>query len=148
MDIAAINAQTSATPAADPSATSATYAGSPIGTDVFLNLVVTQLRNQNPLEPVQGADFVAQLAQIGTLEQSLKLNDNLLDLLGRDGPRALAEAAQLVGRAIEYADPATGEVLPGIVSSVALEEGAVVLDVGAETPVPLDNLIKIDNGLF
>jgi flagellar hook assembly protein FlgD len=118
----------------------------PLGEDVFLNLVVTQLRNQNPLEPTSGSDFVAQLAQLGTLEQTQLLNENLLAAIGKSGPETLAQIAQLVGRKIEYVDPSSGQVLPGLVSSVALENGEVVLDVGAADPVPLSALSRIVNG--
>ena len=45
--------------------------------DEFLNLLVTQLRNQDPLDPVKQEDFLSQLAQFSTLEGVENLNTNL-----------------------------------------------------------------------
>jgi flagellar basal-body rod modification protein FlgD len=44
-----------------------------LGEDAFLQLLVTQLKNQNPLDPLNGTDFVAQLAQFSTLEQTTQI---------------------------------------------------------------------------
>lgn len=45
-----------------------------LGKDDFLRLLVTQLRNQNPLEPMEADDFSAQLAQFSSLEQLSNMN--------------------------------------------------------------------------
>jgi flagellar basal-body rod modification protein FlgD len=45
--------------------------------DDFLKLLVTQLRNQNPLSPMKDEEFVAQLAQFSSLEQLQNMNENL-----------------------------------------------------------------------
>jgi flagellar basal-body rod modification protein FlgD len=43
----------------------------PLGRDAFLTMLVAQLKNQDPLNPMQGSDFSAQLAQFSSLEQLL-----------------------------------------------------------------------------
>ena len=43
----------------------------------FIQLLVAQLKNQNPLNPADGTQFVTQLAQFTTLEQSLQMNSSL-----------------------------------------------------------------------
>jgi flagellar basal-body rod modification protein FlgD len=48
-----------------------------LGKDEFLNLLVTQLRFQNPLEPLKDTDFIAQLAQFSSLEQLSNINTSL-----------------------------------------------------------------------
>ncbi|MGJ5820746.1 flagellar hook assembly protein FlgD [Paludibaculum fermentans] len=45
--------------------------------DVFLQLLVAQLKNQNPMSPADGVEFVAQLAQFTELEQSLSMSQDL-----------------------------------------------------------------------
>jgi flagellar basal-body rod modification protein FlgD len=45
--------------------------------DVFLQLLVAQLKNQDPLKPQDGAEFVAQLAQFSNLEQSIATREDL-----------------------------------------------------------------------
>lgn len=49
----------------------------PLGRDAFLNLLVTQLQNQDPTQPQADGEFLAQLAQFSTLEQMQKMNDKL-----------------------------------------------------------------------
>jgi flagellar basal-body rod modification protein FlgD len=137
MDVNSINAAlTSAT------ATSGTSEKSGLGKDAFLKLVVTQLQNQNPLDPIGNSDFLAQLAQFGSLEQSQQLNENLTELLAKSGAESLSEAANLVGRSIEFSD-SSGRQVPGIVSAVSLRSGAVYLDVGTGSDVPLSSLVRI-----
>lgn len=56
--------------------------------DAFLRLLVTQMANQNPLEPTSDTDFIAQLAQFTTLEQMTALSETMMagqayDLVGK-----------------------------------------------------------------
>jgi flagellar basal-body rod modification protein FlgD len=48
-----------------------------MGKDAFLKILLTQLRYQNPLEPVKDTDFIAQMAQFSSLEQMQNMNKNL-----------------------------------------------------------------------
>ena len=48
--------------------------------DAFLNLLITQLQNQDPLNPTDSVEFTAQLAQFSSLEQLGNVNDNLKQL--------------------------------------------------------------------
>lgn len=49
-----------------------------LGKDAFLKLLITQLRNQDPLNPMEDKEFIAQMAQFSTLEQMQELNKNIL----------------------------------------------------------------------
>lgn len=49
-----------------------------LGKDSFLKLLITQLRNQDPLNPMEDKEFIAQMAQFSTLEQMQELNKNIL----------------------------------------------------------------------
>jgi len=56
--------------------------------EVFLQLLVAQIRNQNPLNPANGTEFVAQLAQFSELEATLAMRRDvarILDVLGSGG---------------------------------------------------------------
>jgi flagellar basal-body rod modification protein FlgD len=75
--IAAI-ANASAAPAANPnSTTGATGSSSALNKDMFLQLLVAQLKNQDPLNPTDGTQFVTQLAQFQQLEQSVNTGQDI-----------------------------------------------------------------------
>lgn len=71
-----------------------------LGKDQFLNLLVAQLNNQNPLEPQGNGEFIAQLAQFSTVEGVEKLNASMETILsGYQSSQAL-QASSLVGRKV------------------------------------------------
>ncbi|MCA8925542.1 MAG: hypothetical protein KDD82_27285 [Planctomycetes bacterium] len=109
--------------------------------DAFLQLLVEQMRNQDPLEPVGNEDFIAQLAQFTALENSELSADRLGSLVQIE---QLGQGAALVGRKVSYRSPTSGEVLPGIVSGAELTENGVLVDVGGER-VPLANVLRVDD---
>jgi flagellar basal-body rod modification protein FlgD len=71
-----------------------------LGKDAFLQLLVTQLQNQDPLQPMDNTEFVAQLAQFSSLEQLTSVNDQLSSVqLGLISSSNL-QAAGLVGKEV------------------------------------------------
>lgn len=83
-----------------------------IGQQEFLTLLVTQLQNQDPLNPLDSADFSAQLAQFSSLEQLMQINQRLEDL-GDDGSSGQIDPVALLGREVS-----------AVGSSIAVESGA------------------------
>lgn len=63
--------------------TAASHAKKNADINTFMTLLVAQLKNQDPLEPQQGAEFVAQLAQFNSLEQLININDRLNQLVNQ-----------------------------------------------------------------
>ncbi len=75
--------------------------GDELGQDAFLKLMIAQLNNQNPLDPMGNADFIAQLAQFSTVEGIDKLNNTVNKLAdGFESNQAL-QASALVGRVVK-----------------------------------------------
>ncbi|MBP7824103.1 MAG: flagellar biosynthesis protein FlgD, partial [Pseudomonas sp.] len=71
-----------------------------LGKNQFLELLVAQLNNQNPLEPQGNGEFIAQLAQFSQVEGIEKLNSSMGSLLsGYQSSQAL-QASSLVGRKV------------------------------------------------
>ena len=66
----------------------------------FLNLLVAQVSYQDPLNPVEGTDFIAQLATLTGVEQSLKMNDQLAALRAQIGLSAALSESALIGRSV------------------------------------------------
>jgi flagellar basal-body rod modification protein FlgD len=73
--------------------------------DDFLKLLVTQLRNQDPMAPEDPKDFVAQLAQFSSLEQQINSNTNLEALAkaiqGLQQSQTMAQGVSLLGKTVQ-----------------------------------------------
>ena len=81
-------------------ATSAATGNQSLGKDAFLQLLVTQLKNQNPLSPQDNGAFVAQLAQFSSLEGINTLNDSVNAISSNFSSSQALQASSLVGRSI------------------------------------------------
>lgn len=114
--------------------------------NAFLQLLVTQVRNQDPLEPSGGTEYVAQLAQFSSLEQMQNLNDNIVGLALLQQNNALmsqlTSSSALIGQNVEWTDPETGDVHTGQVTSVKIEDGIALLQIDGED-VPLGNVTQV-----
>lgn len=90
-------AATTAAPAAGPSATSANF-------DTFLKMLTTQLRNQDPLNPMEGSDFAVQLATFSGVEQQAQTNKLLAQMAAQIGG-GLGQVASWIGKEIRTTEP-------------------------------------------
>ncbi|WP_370327642.1 flagellar hook assembly protein FlgD [Euzebya sp.] len=72
----------------------------PFGQDMFLKLMVAQLKYQNPLSPMDGSEFMAQTAQFTTVEKLNELTETISASLMND---RLGTATGMIGRDVTYA---------------------------------------------
>jgi flagellar basal-body rod modification protein FlgD len=100
--------------------------GTGLGYDAFLQLLIAQMNNQDPLEPMKSSDYVAQLATFSQVEKSVQMNERLADLLAVS---RLLQAEGLIGRTVSEPD---GE--RGVVASTRISGGGVfaILENGRE----------------
>jgi flagellar basal-body rod modification protein FlgD len=75
-----------------------TKLGDGLGKDSFLQLLMTQMRYQDPMSPADSTESIAQLAQFNTLEQMQNLNDSFTKMLKWS---QMTEASGLIGKKIE-----------------------------------------------
>ena len=68
--------------------------------DTFLNILTTQLKNQNPLEPLDTNEFTAQLVQFTSVEQQLKTNEFLETLMLSSQNSAKTDAVSYIGKEV------------------------------------------------
>ncbi len=101
MQLAAAAAPTSASQNTATSTTSQT-SSTPTIADFgqFLQLFVSQLKNQDPLSPLQGDQFLAETAQFSSVEQLVSLNKQATDSAAAIGLSTRASAASLIGRTV------------------------------------------------
>ena len=103
---------TGAESSADARSTSLNY-------ESFLKLLVAQMKNQDPTEPMDATQQVAQLATFSQVEQTVKTNKNLESLLQRT---SLQEANAVIGRTVTSQDG----TVSGVVKEVALYNDGIV----------------------
>ncbi len=82
------------------SSAASTISENSLGKDDFLQLLVAQLQNQDPLNPADPTEFTAQLAQYSSLEQLFTVNDNLETLTTLSSDMERLSALSLVGRSV------------------------------------------------
>ena len=85
----------------------------------FLKLLIAQMQNQDPLEPMKSSDYVAQLATFSQVEKSVEMNTRLSDVLSAV---QMQQASNLIGQTVTSEDGET----TGIVASAKITDGSVV----------------------
>jgi flagellar basal-body rod modification protein FlgD len=96
-------------------------AGSALGKDAFLQLLVTQLKNQDPLSPTDNTQFVSQMAQFSSLESMQNLNTTVDSLATTYQSSQALQASSLVGRSVIVAsDSAVLDPTKGITGTVGV----------------------------
>jgi len=109
-------------PSNQTSTSSSTKKSDGLGEGDFLNLLITQLKNQNPLDPMKDTDFIAQLANFSNLQQMTNVNTNVSSLLQQQN---IANATAIIGKQVTTSDGKSG-----IVSQVSMASGQVSIYVG------------------
>ncbi len=123
---------------------SATNTASNIQMD-YMNLLITQLQNQNPLEPLDNNEMASQLAQFSQLQQLESMNESFAQVLATT---ELTYANSLIGKEVSFMlETETGatDITSGIVEQIYNNvDGEIFLRVG-DYMFGLENVISIKN---
>ena len=111
-----------------------------VSKDEFLKLFVAQLKNQSPMDPLKGHEFIAQLAQFSSVEQLTSLNASFADNLKF---QQLAGGSEFIGKNADYIDPVVGGVASGGVQGAKVDGDSISLVIGNQD-IPIANV----TGLF
>ena len=106
---------TSATDTARSSATSSTTT-SGVDYNTFLQLLVAEMKNQDPTNPMDTSQYMSQFAQLSTVEQAMQTNSKLDALLSS---QSLSQADGLIGKTVSFTD-STGASFSGKVVSISI----------------------------
>ena len=116
------------------SATSASF-----NQDQFLQLLVAQLQNQDPSNPVESKEFIAQLATFSQLQGIQSLKAPFSEVLKL---QQLTQGTNLIGKTVDYNLPGGGASLTGKVDSVSVLDGKYSLVIGT-AKIGLDQVTNI-----
>jgi len=81
-------------------ATTSSSGNDDLGKDAFLQLLVTQLSNQDPLNPMEDKEFVAELSQFSSLEQLTNLNEGMDNLISATERQDMISAVSFMGKTV------------------------------------------------
>jgi flagellar basal-body rod modification protein FlgD len=114
------------------SSTTTTASGPPdsLDYDAFLQLLIAQMKNQDPTKPTDPSQFVAQLASFSGVEQAIKTNNKLDTMMTS---LALSQAEGFIGRTVASSDGS----MQGTVAGIRIVSGGAVaiLESGQELPL-------------
>ncbi|KQY83121.1 flagellar hook capping protein [Paenibacillus sp. Root52] len=113
-----------------------------LGKDQFLKILITQLQNQDPMQPMEDKEFIAQMAQFSSVEQLVNISSQLKTL-----NQSLGAVSGMIGREISWlssnkAD--NGTLRQGIVDSIVVRDGVQYAKVGNDE-IKLDEIIQVTN---
>jgi flagellar basal-body rod modification protein FlgD len=120
-----------ATTGVDPSIASAyTPSTAPVNpkgqlkSDDFIKLLITQLQNQDPTQPMKNEELLQQVSQIGSLQSQQQLTSSLQDMVMQN---QLAAASGMIGKSVQGLDD-YGDTIGGVVTSVKVVDKKVTLE--------------------
>ena len=90
----------------------------------FIKMMITQLQNQDPLEPAKNQELLAQMSQIGQLQSTTQLQDSLKGLVLQNN---IGSAGNLIGKTVQGLDDQNKPVA-GLVNSVRVQQDQVYLE--------------------
>ncbi len=114
-----------------------------LGKDDFLQLLTTQLKNQDPMNPMEDMDFIGQMAEFSSLEQMLNLNTSVEKIHTAINNNATTQAMMFLGTNVTAEVDDSDEPITGTVSTIGFKDNQPYLKVG-EYAVALDQ-VKLVN---
>ncbi|PLX18346.1 MAG: hypothetical protein C0601_04835 [Candidatus Muiribacterium halophilum] len=101
--------------------------------DAFMNLLITEMKNQDPIDPVDNKEMMSQLASFSSLEQMEKMNSNIEELV-KQSKNPWKDISMFLGQEI-VANTQNGKV-QGSVGSAYVDNGTTYLDVDGVAVLP------------
>ncbi|GAA0365082.1 flagellar hook assembly protein FlgD [Bacillus horti] len=123
------------------------HESSQLGQDAFLKLLLAQLQHQDPLEPLQDREFIAQMAQFSSLEQMTNLNQYMKGFIDFNISTAIVQYSHLIGQKVSYKEDADGLEIDGegIVKGISMKDGMLSIELESGARIPLDSIYKIED---
>jgi flagellar basal-body rod modification protein FlgD len=112
-------------------------------TEDFIRMMITQLQNQDPLEPAKNQELLAQMSQIGQLQSATTLQDSLRSMVMQN---QIASAANMIGKTVQGMDE-YNETVTGVVTSIRVEKDQVHLELDSGRTLPMTRVTHV-SGLW
>jgi flagellar basal-body rod modification protein FlgD len=108
--------------------------------DLFLQILTTQLRNQDPTQPMEDREMIAQMAQFSTLEQISNLNQAFNQFI--DSQQVdISRYSTMINKEVTWTDDVTGKEESGVVKGIIKKDDQFYYQVNDEE-IPVGNIIS------
>lgn len=120
-----------------------------LGKDDFLRLLMAQLQNQDPMNPMEDREFIAQMATFSSLEQMTNLNKSMEGFIKSQNKQQALAMQQYLGsevtwQEVYYVDEEPFvETKTGTVTSISMNEGNAKLITNDGSEISLEQLVKV-----
>lgn len=120
-----------------------------LGKDEFMKLLVAQLQNQDPLNPMEDRDFIAQMTTFSSLEQLMNMSKSIDALLQSQLVSPVIQYSHMIGKEVTYQteDKETGEknITNSKVVSVSQKDGWAILELENGDKIYADSILKVSD---
>lgn len=120
-----------------------------LGKEEFLKILVAQLQNQDPLNPMEDKEFISQMATFSSLEQLMNMSNSIETLVQSQLVSPVIQYSHMIGKEVsyEFEDEETGEkeIMQSTVVSVSQDEGWAILELENGEKVYADAILKVSD---
>lgn len=124
---------------------------SDLGKDEFMRILMAQLQNQDPTNPMEDKEFISQMATFSSLEQMTQMNTAISNLVQNQTVSPVIQNSHLIGKEVSYykINKDSGEVIEpkeivkSNVVAVSEKEGYAVLELENESKIYTDEVLKL-----
>lgn len=119
---------------------------SQLGKDEFLKILMAQLRNQDPLSPLDDKEFIAQMATFSQLEQLMNMSQAIDALVQNQLISPVIQYSHMIGKEVTYIKSdgnGRGEQVTSKVKAVSQKDGWAVLELENGDKIFADSVLKV-----
>lgn len=119
---------------------------SELGKDEFLKILMAQLQNQDPLNPMEDKDFIAQMASFSSLEQLMNMSKSIDMLISNQLISPIIQHSHMIGKEVSYIkEDVTGktELITSLVKAVSQKDGWAIFELENGEKIIADSVVKV-----
>ncbi|QAS50994.1 flagellar hook assembly protein FlgD [Halobacillus litoralis] len=121
-----------------------------LGKDDFLKILMAQIKNQNPLDPMKDKEFISQMTEFSSLEQMTNMSQSLQGFMDSQSMPPLIQYSGLIGKEVTYPvyDEESGlfdQMETEVVQAVNQKEGSTYLEMKSGETVPVESISKVSD---
>ncbi|WP_163536799.1 flagellar hook assembly protein FlgD [Gracilibacillus sp. YIM 98692] len=123
-----------------------------LGKEDFLKILMAQLQNQDPLNPMEDKEFISQMATFSSLEQMTNMSSGINQLVQHQSLAPVVQYSHLIGKEVSYyqLDEETGEIVQprelvsSKVEAVSQNDGEAIIELANNQSVSSQAIIKVE----